>query len=103
VPAVARAKGVSRQHVQTHVNALVRAGLVAFRDNPSHRRSPLAVLTPGGRATFVAMRRREAALLAALARPRGTAELARARATLRALRADLDRRTKGGDDDATDA
>ena len=59
VPALARARPVSRQHVQILVNALAGAGLVETRPNPGHRRSPFVALTPAGRRLFTAMRTRE--------------------------------------------
>lgn len=59
VPKIARAKAVSRQHIQVNVDALAQAGLVTLRDNPGHKRSPLVALTGKGRKTFAGMRRRE--------------------------------------------
>jgi DNA-binding MarR family transcriptional regulator len=67
VPALARDKRVSRQNIQVIVDALAAAGLVAFADNPSHKRSSLVVLTKRGRSTFIEMRRRERAVLRAVA------------------------------------
>ncbi|WP_428266250.1 MarR family winged helix-turn-helix transcriptional regulator [Haliangium sp.] len=67
VPQIARAKRVSRQHIQSIANSLVRAGLVETRDNPAHQRSPLLALTPGGERCFREIQTREAAVLAELA------------------------------------
>ena len=39
VPRLAEHKGVSRQHVQVAVNALVKKGLLEFQPNPAHKRS----------------------------------------------------------------
>lgn len=64
VPQMARARGVSRQHVQVIVNQLVAAGHVEYVANPAHRRSPFVLLTPPGKKTVAAMNRREAHLLA---------------------------------------
>jgi DNA-binding MarR family transcriptional regulator len=55
VPSMARARGVSRQHVQQQVDALVDAGLVERRENPAHRRSPLIALNDKGRALIQTM------------------------------------------------
>src|SRR4051812_20304648 len=51
VPDVARRRHVSRQHVQTLVNALLARELVTAEENPAHRRSPLISLTPAGART----------------------------------------------------
>lgn len=49
VAAVARTLGLARQSVQRVADALETAGLVAYEDNPRHRRARLVVLTPAGR------------------------------------------------------
>ena len=64
VPDIARARGVTRQHVQTIVNALRAAGLVQTQANPAHRRSPLIALTTPGAELIVRITRREGDLLA---------------------------------------
>lgn len=64
VPQLARARGVSRQHVQVIVNQLVAAGHVEYVANPAHRRSPFVRLTTPGKKTVDQMNRREARLLA---------------------------------------
>jgi DNA-binding MarR family transcriptional regulator len=46
VPRLARINEVSRQYVQTVMNALSKGGWVVFRDNPDHKRSRLLVLSP---------------------------------------------------------
>ena len=48
VPDIARARGVSRQHIQTIVNTLRDDGLVEALDNAAHRRSPLIVPSRAG-------------------------------------------------------
>jgi DNA-binding MarR family transcriptional regulator len=48
VPDLARERTVSRQHIQSVINELLNAGLAAAVSNPSHRRSPLLVLTDEG-------------------------------------------------------
>jgi DNA-binding MarR family transcriptional regulator len=48
VPDIARARGVSRQHIQTIVNSLSERDLVTTEPNPSHRRSHRIALTPSG-------------------------------------------------------
>src|SRR5262245_37877010 len=59
VPALARSRPVSRQHIQVLVNRLLELGFVATRANPAHERSALVALTPAGRKRFEAMLRRE--------------------------------------------
>ncbi|MFC7404364.1 MarR family winged helix-turn-helix transcriptional regulator [Georgenia alba] len=49
VPGVASRLGLTRQSVQRVVDRLAADGLVARRDNPRHRASPLVGLTPAGR------------------------------------------------------
>lgn len=93
VPDIAREKGVSRQHVQVIMNALLEAGLVESADNPAHRRSPLFVLTGQAQAVFAEIRRREAEPTARLAEALPAESLAATRTLLaelnRRLRAEL--------------
>lgn len=77
VPQMARARPVSRQHIQTEVNELEAEGLVELVENIAHKRSRLVRLTPKGKAVLEAMNRREAELFA-------TIELAISEQTLRA-------------------
>ncbi len=63
VPQMARDRPVSRQHIQTIVDALRRAELATMRDNPAHKRSALIELTVLGHEAFKKMRAREAAIL----------------------------------------
>lgn len=48
VSGIARARSVSRQHIQMIVNDLLDAGLVERTDNPNHLRAPLIGLTVEG-------------------------------------------------------
>jgi DNA-binding MarR family transcriptional regulator len=66
VPQLARARPVSRQHIQTLVNELVEQGLVRLVDNPAHKRSKLVELTSAGRVAQGRMRQLEERLLAQL-------------------------------------
>ena len=59
VPDIARSRFVTRQHIQTLVNALRTSDFVAFEDNPSHKRSSLVSLTSKGARLIRSMRRRE--------------------------------------------
>jgi DNA-binding MarR family transcriptional regulator len=85
VPEMARARPVSRQHIQILVNELLAAGLVEFQDNPAHRRSKLVAPTRAGTAAFAALRAREAAALTRLAVDIDAKEMARAAQALSQL------------------
>jgi DNA-binding MarR family transcriptional regulator len=56
VPDIARARGVSRQHVQQQVDALLERSLAARQDNPAHKRSSMIALTDKGRALIQNLR-----------------------------------------------
>ncbi len=60
VPAIARARRVSRQHIQAIVNPLLHEGMVERVENPAHRRSKLVRLTAAGRKVIEDIRRHEA-------------------------------------------
>jgi DNA-binding MarR family transcriptional regulator len=55
VAEAARTLGLARQSVQRVADALETAGLVAYSDNPRHRRARLVGLTPDGRTTLDAI------------------------------------------------
>ena len=55
VPQLARARPVSRQHIQKLANEMAAAGLVRFVANPAHKRSQLIEATPLGLDTFARM------------------------------------------------
>ena len=63
VSAIARTRGVSRQHIQIITNDLADAGLVDRLDNPNHRRAPLITLTMRGESVIDAMHSAERRLL----------------------------------------
>ncbi len=91
VPQIARAKGVTRQHIQVSADALVADGFAVFADNPAHKRSQLLDLTPKGTRAFATMRSREAGALKDLAENHSLADLETALAVLAGLHRDLDR------------
>ena len=91
VPALARMRPVSRQHIQLLVNDLLEQGLVRARPNPGHKRSPLLELTDKGRKRFEAMRQREHRALRQAGLPVSDKELLAAADVLRALREHLAR------------
>ena len=55
VPGLARARQVSRQHIQVQADRLAEAGLVEFVSNPTHRRSDLVQLTVQGRTLIASL------------------------------------------------
>jgi DNA-binding MarR family transcriptional regulator len=59
VPGIARARGVSRQHIQQKVDALRERGFVERQENPAHKRSSMIALTDKGRALIQNMRAEE--------------------------------------------
>ncbi len=66
VPQMARARAVSRQHIQKLVHGLRADGLVDLLDNPAHRRSRLVSISDAGRRECDANARREVAIFAEL-------------------------------------
>jgi DNA-binding MarR family transcriptional regulator len=52
VATIARALGLARQSVQRIADVLVRDGVAAYEENPSHRRASLLRLTAPGRAAL---------------------------------------------------
>lgn len=91
VPYMARARAISRQHVQALVNELAHEALVELVDNPAHKRSRLVQLTPRGKHVVDEMNRREAALLAQLEIPISEHEVRTAAEVLRGIRTVLAR------------
>ncbi|MGH9937523.1 MAG: MarR family winged helix-turn-helix transcriptional regulator [Blastocatellia bacterium] len=87
VPQMARARAVSRQHIQALINQLVEEGLVELIANPAHKRSPLARLTALGKKTVNAMNREEAKLLGKADLGVTDKDLREAAETLRTVRA----------------
>jgi len=88
VPQMARARRVSRQRIQTLVNALRKLDLTAPVVNPASRRSPLVTLTAAGRKTIRDMRSREGREMAVTLAERRLLEAAE---TLAALRSALEK------------
>lgn len=96
VPGMARARGVSRQHVQQQVDALLEGNLIEKQENPAHKRSPLIDLGDKGRALIQSMRADERDALTRLqvgVSDNATAEAAQVLAAWRAaLQGDVERR-----------
>ena len=86
VPDIARSRHVSRQHIQTLVNALVEVDAVELAENPAHKRSSLVVLTSDGKRTIDRMRKREARFFAKTDFGVSQTEMRKAVRTLRSVR-----------------
>ncbi len=63
VPQLAAARPVSRQFIQTLVDALAEKGLVQTQPNPRHKRSSLVDLTDEGCELMVKMRQTESGVI----------------------------------------
>lgn len=90
VPQIAKAKSVTRQHIQLLADALCEAGLATVNENPAHKRSSLIALTDKGKRAFVKMTAREAPVIAEIAQAFGADELDRAADVLERLSKRLD-------------
>jgi DNA-binding MarR family transcriptional regulator len=86
VPQMARARPVSRQHIQMLVNPLVERRCIVLIDNPAHRRSKLVRLTPRGRRLVDRMRKRESRIFGALGSDMSEKQLRSAATVVRSLR-----------------
>lgn len=86
VPAVARARGVTRQHIQSIVNGLQADGLIEAEPNPAHKRSPLFALTADGRALMDAIADTESRLVEPILKALDTDRLIEATETLAHVR-----------------
>jgi DNA-binding MarR family transcriptional regulator len=86
VPAIARARALSRQNVQVLVNRLHARSLVTLTPNPAHKRSALVQLTSRGHALFAAASRQEMQTWQALLPHIPEAQLLPASTLLRQLR-----------------
>jgi len=59
VPDIGRAKGVSRQHIQIVVNALLKKGLLESGNNPADKRTYLVSLSETGNELYSKIQARE--------------------------------------------
>jgi DNA-binding MarR family transcriptional regulator len=82
VAQIARAWSLARQSVQRVADLLERDGLVAYEDNPAHRRASLVALTPEGRAALRRIQKAQRAWATAVGDEVGARELESASAIL---------------------
>ncbi|WP_237718354.1 MarR family winged helix-turn-helix transcriptional regulator [Rhodovulum sp. PH10] len=88
---IARDMGLARQSVQRVVDELAREKLVAFADNPHHRRAKLVALTEHGAAAYRDAIAAHAGWSNALAEDLSAEEIGRALVVLTTLREKLER------------
>jgi DNA-binding MarR family transcriptional regulator len=86
VPALAKARSVSRQHVQEVVDSLLALGLVALEVNPAHKRSPLVRATPRGESLVKELDEIDAGVLGAVSNAVSMRDMELTARTLRSLR-----------------
>ena len=94
VPDIARARGVSRQHVQQQVDALLERSLAVRQDNPAHKRSSMIALTDKGRALIQNLRSDEFNALSRMQVGVSDSAMLEAAQVLREWRAALQRDTE---------
>jgi DNA-binding MarR family transcriptional regulator len=82
VAEIARAWSFARQSVQRVADLLAKDGLVAYEDNPAHRRASLVRLTPEGRSALRRIQKAQRAWATAAGEEVGTADLLTASAIL---------------------
>ena len=94
VPTIARARGVTRQHIQAITNELRSLDLIESQQNPAHQRSPMIVLTEDGRQTIDQILEREGDYLTRHVDDLDENELRAAAQTLASVRHALQRSTR---------
>ena len=87
---VARVMGLTRQGVQQTADALARDGLIAYGENPHHRRAKLMTLTPKGRAALAHVVEHQIAWAAQLGGQHALDDLRTAAMVLRRMREQLE-------------
>lgn len=95
VARLARSMGLHRQGVQRIVNELEAEGIVAFDDNPHHRRAKLVRLTKKGEALYREADRRQKPWASGLARELDARAIASAHRLLKSLRERLELAAEG--------
>lgn len=91
VPQLAAKYGVSRQHVQVTVNALLENRLVQLEDNPQHKRSPLIRLSKKGVRLFARIAEKDEQAIRQAFSNIGKAECRKTRQTLERLLQNLNK------------
>jgi DNA-binding MarR family transcriptional regulator len=89
VPQIAEMRPTSRQRMQKLADELAAEGLVAFIDNPKHKRSKLVQLTRKGEAQYRDMSTRFLKIAAAMGIELGEVEIRKATEVVRQLSRDV--------------
>jgi DNA-binding MarR family transcriptional regulator len=82
VAQIARAWSLARQSVQRVADLLEHDGLIAYEDNPAHRRASLVALTPEGRSALRRIQKAQRAWSSAAGEEIGAGDLQTASAIL---------------------
>ena len=90
VAGLARNMGLTRQAVQRIANELEKDGLLAFEDNPQHRRAKLVVFTDTGKKAYMAADREQIEWINALCRDTPTQDIKCALKVLENLRCKIE-------------
>lgn len=90
VPQIGRSLGHPRQVIQRAANGLSEKGLIAFTDNPDHKRASLLAATPAGTAVQADANRKAGTIAAALLQHVDAAQVTEAITRIEAIRAALD-------------
>jgi DNA-binding MarR family transcriptional regulator len=90
VAQIARAWSLARQSVQRVADLLERDGLIAYEDNPAHRRASLVRLTPKGRSALRRIQKAQRAWATAIGDEIGPGDLETATRILARVMAAVD-------------
>ncbi len=96
VPRIAAQMGTTRQGSQKQINLLVKEGFLEPQANPTHKRSPLFVLTKRGRSTYTQLERIQARWARQLAAGLSLDDLAATRRVLDLVSGRLESPSKPG-------
>jgi DNA-binding MarR family transcriptional regulator len=94
VPQIAEMRPTSRQRMQRLADELAAEGLVAFIDNPKHRRSKLVQLTPKGDARYRELNARFLAVASTMGVDLSEADIRRTTEIVRRLSDDVKARSE---------
>ena len=94
VPQIAQMRPTSRQRMQRLADELAAEGLVAFIDNPKHRRSKLVQLTPKGDTRYRELNARFLAIASTLGAGLSERDVRRTREIVRRLSEEVKGRTE---------
>lgn len=94
VARIGRSLGHPRQVIQRAANALADAGLIAFAENPDHKRAQWLIATPAGKALQQAANRQAEAIATTLLRTVDPAQVRQARALLDTIRTAIEQHEK---------